>query len=649
MRAQQPLQGYTLSTSDASPSAPRTRAPVQQQLAVPDLSPWAGALGQLGDDMKEIRALFGGLHLGSGSNNWVVDGAHSASGQAMVANDPHLPLQFPPLFHLAAMTASDSSGLNVAGGQLAGIPGVLIGRSAHVGWGLTVVGYDVTDLYLETVAPCPASPVGCVTFKSAQVPIMLVPYQLKIRGYAAVEVDVLVVPHHGPIVSFDQAHPTAVSMRWAGHDVTADLRAIVNLNNAGSVGDGSAAAGTAFAALKDFGAGPQNFVLADDAGHIGYDPHALVPRRAWLENPSNWATGPYPWFPMPGDGSAEWGSGSPTDNCAGTGATPPAAACWVPDNKLPQGVDPSKGYLATANSDPAGYTGSPYAPFGSTAPAGLYPYLSFDWDDPTDVRYSRVAELLKAKTTAPARMSVADMQAVQSDHSMLIAKLFAQFLPAATAGQTSYAAALALMNTWATDGYDCPAGLTSSDPMSAPDPNATHNRDSAACLLFHVFLKNVLKNVFNDDLAVVSNVTGKSFGGDSGAEIRGLLYMLTLADTDPGVSFCNDVPARLRDDVRLCHPHRSVRRLEQLALGPRAHAHHRQCRRAAHRRRRRSLRASRRRAHRGRRQSRRRRPARLQLRPRLQRALHLGDGPRERGGQDAAPRPGARTAVRGLQ
>jgi penicillin amidase len=544
VRAQQPLPGYTLSSADASPVAPPAAAPSRRQSAAPDLSRWAGALGQLGENMKELRPIFGALHLGSGSNNWVVDGAHSASGMAMVANDPHLSLQFPPLFHLSTMTASDASGLNVAGGAFPGIPGALIGRGAHVGWGVTVVGYDVTDLYLETVAPCAASPVGCVTFNSAQVPIVPVVYQLAMRGYSApVEVDVLVVPHHGPIVSFDSAHGTAVSMRWTGHEVTADFRAFYNLNNASAVGDTSAAAGTAFAALKDFGTGAQNFVLADDAGHIGYDPHALVPRRAWLENPSNWATGPYPWFPMPGDGTAEWGSGSAADHCAGTGATPPAAACWVSDDKLPRGVDPAKGYLATANSDPAGYTGSPYAPFASTAPAGLYPYLSFDWSDPTDVRYSRVAELLKAKTTAPAKMSVADMQAVQSDHSMLIAKLFAQFLPAATSGQTNYAAALAMMNTWATDGYDCPTGLTSSDPKSAPDPDATHNRDSAACLLFHTFLGNVLNNVFNDDLAVVSKVTGRSFGADFGAEIRGLLYMLTLADNSAGASFCNDVDA----------------------------------------------------------------------------------------------------------
>src|SRR5256885_10641827 len=57
--------------------------------------------------MRELNALFGSIREGSGSNNWVVNGTHSATGLSMVANDPHLPLQYPPLFHLAAMTSAD--------------------------------------------------------------------------------------------------------------------------------------------------------------------------------------------------------------------------------------------------------------------------------------------------------------------------------------------------------------------------------------------------------------------------------------------------------------------------------------------------------------------------------------------------------------
>jgi penicillin amidase len=383
-----------------------------------------------------------------------------------------------------------------------------------------------------------------VTFTNGtQVPILPVVYQVAVRGSSTpTSVTVLVVPHHGPIVSLDQAHGAAISMRWTGHEVTNDVRAFLNLNTASAVGDTSAAAGTAFAALKDYAVGAQNFVLADDAGNIGYDPHALVPRRPWLEGilSSNGA----PWFPLDGtSGDFEWGSGNPADHCAGTGTALPTANCWVSDDLLPRGVNPAKGYFVTANSDPAGYTGSQFAPFNSTAPPGLYVYLSFDWDDPTDVRYSRIAELLKAKTTNGGKVAIADMEAIQSDHVVLLAKLFAPSFPAATGGQTQYAAALSLMNTWAGDGYDCPTGLTTSDPASAADPDPVHNRDSAACLLFHTFLRNVLTRVFNDDFAVVASVTGRSFGGDTGAEIRGLLYMLTLPDNSAGATLCNDVDA----------------------------------------------------------------------------------------------------------
>src|SRR5439155_16094653 len=75
-------------------------------------------------------------------------------------------------------------------------------------------------------------------------------------------------------------------------------------------------------------------------------------------------------------------------NCAGTVArgTPPAAACWVPDNLLPHAcgaaacaVKPDKGYIATAIIDPAGYTDDNVPP-GTGVVSGLYPgYLSFDW------------------------------------------------------------------------------------------------------------------------------------------------------------------------------------------------------------------------------------------------------------------------------
>jgi penicillin amidase len=545
VRAKQPLAGYTLSPSDSGlppPSAPPGGAG-GSAIAPPDLSRWTPGLSQVHADMQGMHALFGTIKSGAGSNNWVVDGAHSASGKAMAANDPHLPLQYPPLFHLAALTSQDGT-LNLAGGSFPGVPGALVGRGAHVGWGVTVVGYDVTDVYLESLTNCTVTPPDCATVHvtspaTADVPILLVQYTIKVRGAADQTVPVRVVPHHGPIINYDPVNASALSVRWTGHEVTQDLKAFLDLNVATAVGDASAAAGTAFAALKNYATGAQNFVLADDQGNIGYDPHALVPKRLWLTSP----TSPPPWFPLPGTGAAEWGTGNIADHCAGTGANAPVPACWIDDSVLPQGVNPTKGYYATANSDPKGYSDT-NDPVNNPVTPGTY--LSFDWSDPTDVRYARIAALLKVKTSASSKMSFADMQSVQADHALLLARLFAPSFPAAStvplAQQAAYTAALGILTQWGTDGYDCPTGLTGSDPSSAADPDQTHNRDSAGCLLFHAFLTKLLHNVFDDEAALVSATTGQSFNLDAGAEIRAMLYLLTLPTTDTvGTSFCSDI------------------------------------------------------------------------------------------------------------
>jgi penicillin amidase len=340
-------------------------------------------------------------------------------------------------------------------------------------------------------------------------------------------------------------------MRWTGHDPTNDVAAFLGLNTATAVGTTSdaATATTAIGALKNYAIGAQNFVLADDGGHIGYYPHARVPLRPWAGQIDPVAHVPLnPWIPLPGYGSAEWGPG-PGTNCAGTGASAPGAACFTADADLPQAVDPAKGYLATANSDPKGY-GNTNDPINGPVAGGKY--LSFDWDDPTAVRYARIADLLKKKTTGGNKVAVTDMQAIQSDHVMLVAKLFRQYLPPKNAvtgsNGVAYGAAVDMLAQWATDGYDCPTGLSGTSPSSAQDSNFTHVFDSSACLLFHYYLKTLLANVFNDDFAYVKAATGQDPNGDGGRQIRAVLYMLGLeaasvvgggSPTPPGTEYCS--------------------------------------------------------------------------------------------------------------
>jgi penicillin amidase len=564
IRSQDTERSYTL------PPATTQRGLAPAQLSPVDgarLSGFADAIADARKNIKEARGLLGEMGIDTGSNNWVVDAAHSATGQAMVANDPHLSLQYPPLFHLIAMTASDASGLDMQGGSFPGIPGALIGRGKHVGWGVTVVGYDVTDLYTETVVPCMGSTgqVPCVNFtpgnQFGQVPITVVPVTINVRqpsgALASVSYAIYVNKNHGPYISYNPNTGKAISMRWTGHEITSDLRAFLHLNVATSIGGvadaNTSGSTTAFAALHDMATGAQNFVLADDTGKIGYDPHALVPKRNWAG-----LNGRYPWFPLPGDGSAEWGSGNAADNCAGTpsSGTLPSANCWYADVDLPHSdasnnVASGTGFLVTANADPGGY-GDSNVPVSVRNGAPFY--LSFDWDEPTGFRHKQITSLLAAATAGGRKVSVTDMENIQSNHTSILASAFIptiEFLVAqipAGHAPPEVTAATAMLDAWSksTNALDCPTGLTGTSPSSAVSTDATVQANSAACMLFHTFIRILINNVFNDEFKVLGKATGRTgLTPDSGAAIRGMLYMLQTQNltNNTDQAFCNNMTA----------------------------------------------------------------------------------------------------------
>ena len=88
------------------------------------------------------------------SNSWVIHGSRTASGRPILANDPHLPIEMPSVWwevHIVSDT------LNVAGVTIPGIPFVVIGHNARIGWGLTNVGADVQDFFVEQLDPSRAA------------------------------------------------------------------------------------------------------------------------------------------------------------------------------------------------------------------------------------------------------------------------------------------------------------------------------------------------------------------------------------------------------------------------------------------------------------------------------------------------------------
>ncbi|HEY9379341.1 MAG TPA: penicillin acylase family protein, partial [Jiangellaceae bacterium] len=91
---------------------------------------------------------------GVGSNSWVVDGSKTASGAPLLVNDPHLSPAMPSIWYqvgLHCRTVSAECPFQVAGFSFSGVPGVIIGHNDRIAWGLTNLGPDVTDLFLEKI------------------------------------------------------------------------------------------------------------------------------------------------------------------------------------------------------------------------------------------------------------------------------------------------------------------------------------------------------------------------------------------------------------------------------------------------------------------------------------------------------------------
>ncbi len=115
--------------------------PVSRRTSHPCL--WPQVRDFLAGTNREIRH-------GLGSNNWVVSGAHTATGKPLLANDTHLELTVPSIWYEVHLTAPD---WNVEGFTLPGAPLVVIGHNDQIAWGFTNNGADVQDLYIETFNP----------------------------------------------------------------------------------------------------------------------------------------------------------------------------------------------------------------------------------------------------------------------------------------------------------------------------------------------------------------------------------------------------------------------------------------------------------------------------------------------------------------
>jgi len=93
---------------------------------------------------------FNSRALAGASNVWAAAPARSASGGTLLANDPHLMLTAPTIWYLARLELASGG---VIGATIPGMPVVLVGRSARLGWGITSAHADDQDLHIEKLNP----------------------------------------------------------------------------------------------------------------------------------------------------------------------------------------------------------------------------------------------------------------------------------------------------------------------------------------------------------------------------------------------------------------------------------------------------------------------------------------------------------------
>ena len=298
----------------------------------------------LADGGRDVRRMLG-------SNNWVVSGAHTATGKPLLANDMHLELSIPPIWYETQLTAP---GWNVKGFSLPGTPGVVVGHNDRIAWGFTNNGADVLDLYIETFNPAnPDEYKVNGQWRKADV----FDDVIHVKGAADEHLKV-VVTRHGPVVRRED--DKVYAMRWTALEPGGLANTYSWLGKAQNWKEFREA-------LRHVWGPGQNVIYADVDGNIGYTVAARVPIRKKGHGT----------VPVPGD----------TDEYEWTG--------YIPFADMPQSFNPDSGLIVTAN---ARVTGPDYKS-----------YLTDDWEEP--YRTARIYDLLHDKHD----LRPEDMLQVQTD------------------------------------------------------------------------------------------------------------------------------------------------------------------------------------------------------------------------------------------
>ena len=321
------------------------------------------------------------------SNEWAVDGSHSASGAPLLAGDPHLGFALPGFWYLARIDIA-ATRETLAGATAPGVPMLVLGRNAHIAWTFTTTGADTQDLFVEQAA----GP-GMYATPDGPRPFTVRHETIHVRGGPDEALEVRST-RHGPIVS-DLIDPRGPILALAAANLMpGDTQAagLLALNRAATV----QAAGAAADAITS----PVQNLLVADRQRIGLFVTGRVPiRRA-------------------GDGSRPQPGGDGAHDWVG----------FASGALLPRIVAPASGRLVNANE--------------RVAPPDYGIFLGRDWFG--DFRARRIRALLAGRD----KLTSADFARMQTDVVSTFAQDVLPRLRAVQPTDRHAAAALALFGGW---------------------------------------------------------------------------------------------------------------------------------------------------------------------------------------------------------
>jgi len=311
---------------------------------------------------------------GFASNNWAVAPLRSATGDALLAGDPHLELTLPSIWYEAQLVVPGS--LDVYGVTIPGLPGVIIGFNRDVAWTFTNTGADVLDFYTEQVDDA-AHPTKYLVDKEWK------PLEQRVERYRGphgeiIGADTLYFTHRGPM---RRESGQWLSMRWTVLEQSNEPEGFRLASKARDVEEFQRAMGLYYRAPA------QNMLVADRHGTIAIR-----------------STGRFPVRPGGGSGFAIRDGTTKANDWRG----------FLPPEFAPQAKDPEQGYLASANQQPIDPRVAPY-------------WLGGEYDP---WRAMRINQLLRADSS----VTVEQMRVFQTDPGSAFADYFVPyFLNAARA------------------------------------------------------------------------------------------------------------------------------------------------------------------------------------------------------------------------